>query len=87
MEAIAMVGEALEFFLGTYGLGTQVTRDQPALLRSCRDPMYSLANYPHAEIQGIADAVGLPAGDIALINILYEMVSMCTSVHRSPSPQ
>jgi len=52
MEAIAMVGEALEFFLGTYGL----------------------------EIQGIADAVGLPAGDIALINILYEMVSMCTSI-------
>jgi hypothetical protein len=50
--------------------------------------MYSLANVDlHAEIQGIADAVGLPAGDIALINILYEMVSMCTSVHRSPSPQ
>jgi len=52
MEAMATVGEALEFFLGVYGL----------------------------EIQGIADVVGLPAGDIALINILYEMVSMCTSI-------
>jgi hypothetical protein len=52
LDVMATVGDALEFFLGTYGL----------------------------EIQGIADTVGLPAGDIALINILYEMVSMCTSI-------
>jgi len=52
MEAIAIVGGALEFFMGEYGL----------------------------EIEGIAKAVGIPPGDIALVNLLYEMVSMCTSI-------
>jgi hypothetical protein len=52
LEAVAMVGGALDIFLGTYGL----------------------------EIEGLAGMVGLPAGDIALINLLYEMVSMCTSI-------
>jgi hypothetical protein len=45
--------------------------------------LFCVANALLIEIQGIADVVGLPAGDIALINILYEMVSMCTSVHQA----
>jgi acid ceramidase len=32
------------------------------------------------EIEGIANVVGIPPGDIALVNLLYEMVSMCTSI-------
>jgi acid ceramidase len=37
------------------------------------------APYPD-EIKGIADATGLPLGDLALYNMFYEVFTLCTSI-------
>ena len=45
----------------------------PYLAKTLPEPYYS-------EMKGIADATGIPLGEITLYNIFYEVFTVCTSV-------
>ena len=47
----------------------------PLLLAGMEMPLFTMC----PRVQGIADVIGVPHGDIVLLNILYEITAKCTS--------